>query len=194
MVEANNYRITVQRRETEDGLLFEGTVHELPDVAVYSDSFDEAYELAIDAIEGLYELAEEQGRSFPQPSTRETEFSGKFVVRVPKWLHRKLAVAAEENGTSLNQFMVSVLSFHESLGKVAIQYSEHPETSIAITPTFVSSASPATVHAFEGIMVSISELMHPGSNIAIGDDVGAMIGQFSYNTELVTEQRKADAA
>ena len=171
MVDANNYRITVQRRETEDGLLFEGTVHELPDVAVYCDSFDEAYELAIDAIEGLYELAEEQGRSFPQPSKRETEFSGKFVVRIPKWLHRNLAVTAAENGTSLNQYLVSVLSTHELRGVEALQYRAYPETLMATAQAaFISSASNVNVFSIEKNMTTIDEPRHSESMIPVGVD------------------------
>ncbi len=67
MIDPNEYWITVQRLETEDGLLFEGTVHELPDVAVYGETCNQAYDLAVDAIEGLYKLAEQQGRPFPRP-------------------------------------------------------------------------------------------------------------------------------
>lgn len=145
MVDARKYRIAVQRRETEDGLLFEGTVHDLPDVAVYGDSFDEAYELAIDAIEGLYELATEQGRSFPPPSKRDTEYSGKFVTRIPKWLHRDLAVAAADEGASLNSYVLSVLSAHKSRGNVVIQYSVESYTPVLAEPAVVSSGSAAKI-------------------------------------------------
>lgn len=141
MVDASKYRITVQRRETEDGLLFEGTVHELPDVAVYGDSFDEAYELAVDAIEGLYELATQQGRSFPQPSKRETGYSGKFVARMPKWLHRDLAVAAADDGASLNSYVVSVLSAHKSRGIAATPERAEPQTQMLAGTVVVSSGS-----------------------------------------------------
>lgn len=37
-------------------------------------------------------------------------FSGKFVVRVPKTLHATLARVAEDEGVSLNQFVVGALS------------------------------------------------------------------------------------
>lgn len=110
MTDADMYRIAVQRRETEDGMLYEATVKELPDVSVYAETFQEAYELACDAIESLKELAEDQGRVFPNPSTIDNEYSGKFVVRLTKSLHRDLALAATEQGVSLNQYVVSLLS------------------------------------------------------------------------------------
>lgn len=38
------------------------------------------------------------------------EYSGRFVLRVPRSLHRDLALRAEENGTSLNTLCVQYLS------------------------------------------------------------------------------------
>lgn len=117
-----DYRITVQRRDTEDGRLFEGTVDEFPDLAVFGETADEAYALVIDAIDALCSLLSEQRRPIPKPSEPEREFSGKFVVRVPKWLHRDLAQTAETQGTSLNQYVLSILSAHTGITKPATQY------------------------------------------------------------------------
>ncbi|WP_419079638.1 toxin-antitoxin system HicB family antitoxin [Phascolarctobacterium succinatutens] len=38
-------------------------------------------------------------------------FSGRFVVRVPKTLHRLLAEESEREGISLNQFVNNSLAF-----------------------------------------------------------------------------------
>jgi hypothetical protein len=38
------------------------------------------------------------------------EYSGKFIVRVPKSLHRQLDRLADREGVSLNQYLVSELS------------------------------------------------------------------------------------
>ena len=148
MIDSSKYRISVQRRDTEDGLLFEGTVHELPDVETYGDTFGEAYELAIDAIEGLYRLATKQDRSFPKPSIRETEYSGKFVIRMPKWLHRDLAVEAADEGVSLNLYAVSALSAHKVRGTAVIQHTTIPNVSILPGVTYVSSGSPLEIIGF----------------------------------------------
>jgi predicted HicB family RNase H-like nuclease len=43
------------------------------------------------------------------PAT-EQDYSGKFVLRLPKSLHRRLAQQAEQEGVSLNQYAVSLLS------------------------------------------------------------------------------------
>jgi antitoxin HicB len=49
-------------------------------------------------------------RPIPLPSTEADTFSGKFLQRVPKSLHRKLVTAAEREGVSLNQFTTAVLA------------------------------------------------------------------------------------
>jgi predicted HicB family RNase H-like nuclease len=51
----------------------------------------------------------EDGSEIPLPSYPE-EYSGKFNLRIPKSLHRRLAEAAEREGVSLNQCVVSLLS------------------------------------------------------------------------------------
>ncbi len=45
----------------------------------------------------------------PLPNSAD-RYSGKFVVRVPKSLHRSLAAAAEREGVSLNQYALYKLS------------------------------------------------------------------------------------
>ena len=56
-------------------------------------------------IEGEYE----DGRSIPLPTYPE-EYSGKFNLRIPKSLHRKLAESAAADGVSLNQYVTMLLS------------------------------------------------------------------------------------
>jgi predicted HicB family RNase H-like nuclease len=50
--------------------------------------------------------------SLPEPELRPSreEYSGKFVVRVPKSLHAALAAEAAAEGVSLNQLVVAKLS------------------------------------------------------------------------------------
>jgi predicted HicB family RNase H-like nuclease len=52
----------------------------------------------------------EEGLAIPEPQFDEEDFSGRFVLRLPKFLHRDLVLAAKDNGVSLNQFVVSLLS------------------------------------------------------------------------------------
>lgn len=50
-----------------------------------------------------------QRESVPEPLA-ERNFSGKFVVRVPEEVHRKLAVEAAESGVSLNRIASAKLA------------------------------------------------------------------------------------
>lgn len=45
-------------------------------------------------------------------------FSGKFLVRVPRSLHRRLAQSAEMDGVSLNQYVVALLATNDAIARV----------------------------------------------------------------------------
>lgn len=57
------------------------------------------------------EIALEERRAIPEPRRQDqSEPSGRFSVRVPRSLHRRLAEAAEREGSSLNQFVNVILA------------------------------------------------------------------------------------
>lgn len=111
MIDSHDYGIEVRRRTMDDEILFEARVRELPDVAEYAETFEEAYTLALDTIETTAEALSERGRAMPMPQVPVDSWSGRVTLRVPKTLHRALAEAAEAEGCSLNQYMVNVLSY-----------------------------------------------------------------------------------
>ena len=104
--------ITVRECEFEGEPLFEARVKELPDVREYAESAQEAYALAIDTIETAAAMFSESGRAFPLPAQPQDQYSGRVTLRLPKSLHRALANAAEEEGVSLNQHLVTALVSH----------------------------------------------------------------------------------
>jgi antitoxin HicB len=70
-------------------------------------------------IESMYE----DGNEIPLPgSVTEKQYSGKFNVRIPKSLHRKLDEMAGKEGVSLNHFLVSTLS--RSVGQKEVKESK----------------------------------------------------------------------
>ncbi len=110
-IDPHAYNITI-RRDTFDGeVLFEARVKELPDLAEYAESYEEAYSLAVDAIETAAEAFAEKGRRFPAAMVPADEFSGRVTLRLPRSLHRVLAETADTEGVSLNQHLVNVLSY-----------------------------------------------------------------------------------
>lgn len=51
------------------------------------------------------------GGNYPIPEPVDTEaFSGRFNLRIPKSLHKKLAITAKEEGVSLNQLTLYLLA------------------------------------------------------------------------------------
>jgi antitoxin HicB len=57
-----------------------------------------------------------QGQNIPEPM-ESNDYSGKFVLRMPKGLHRRAALWAEREGASLNQFIVMCVA--EQVGERA---------------------------------------------------------------------------
>ena len=55
------------------------------------------------------EVALEDRQPVPEPKSVE-EYSGKFIVRVPKSLHRDLAETTAREGVSLNQYISAELA------------------------------------------------------------------------------------
>jgi len=112
MAEVNPYAytITIQGIEDEGERVFEATVAELPDMADYAETFRDAYDLAIQTIQGAAELYAESGREFPKPQKHEKEYSGRVTLRMPKTIHAKVDRIAGKEGVSLNQFLVSIIS------------------------------------------------------------------------------------
>jgi predicted RNase H-like HicB family nuclease len=87
---------------------------DLPGCMTQAESLDEIAGAADEVRRLWIETEYEAGESIPLPSIPE-EFSGRFNVRLPKSLHRRLADLAEREGVSLNQLVVSLLSRHEAL-------------------------------------------------------------------------------
>lgn len=89
---------------------------EFPDLKGCMTQVEDASEIGAMAeeIRTLWlETAYEQGLPLPEPATQ-LEYSGKFVVRMPKSLHRDLALAAGREGTSLNSYVSYVLANREA--------------------------------------------------------------------------------
>ncbi len=96
--------------QIEDGeKTYFAKVQELPGCMTEADSYVEAAEMIQDAMRGWIEIALEDGREIPQPKVTD-DYSGKFVVRLPRSLHRDVAMAAEQDAVSLNQYIVTTLA------------------------------------------------------------------------------------
>ncbi|ULO22374.1 type II toxin-antitoxin system HicB family antitoxin [Methylocystis sp. SB2] len=88
---------------------FTAEIIEFPGCVATGDTAAEAVanveEVALDWIDATLE----QGQDIPEPLDR-ANYSGKLVVRMSKGLHKRAALAAERDGVSLNQFIVTCIA------------------------------------------------------------------------------------
>ena len=89
-------------------------VKELPGCMSQGETAEEAIAMIRDAMLSWIDIALEDGDPIPEPQPEE-EYSGKFVLRVPRSLHRKLVEEAEKEGVSLNAFCSAALAAAVSL-------------------------------------------------------------------------------
>jgi len=103
------YHIIIQHITDESGAYYFATVQEFDGCMSHGDTYSEAFENIHEAMEGWIQTKLENGFVVPQPID-DSKFSGKFVLRVPKTLHARLAMEAEKEGVSLNQYALYRLS------------------------------------------------------------------------------------
>ncbi|PKO22966.1 MAG: toxin-antitoxin system HicB family antitoxin [Chloroflexi bacterium HGW-Chloroflexi-1] len=100
------YTIELER-DPEEGWFVRAK--ELRGCTSQGDTPEKAMAMIQDAMQAWIEVALETGIPIPEPRPAEA-YSGKFVVRVPRSLHRQLAKNAEAEGVSLNQLINVVLA------------------------------------------------------------------------------------
>ena len=93
---------------SEDDQCYIGTCPGLMLGGVHGDNEAKVYKELCQAVEEWIAIYQEDGEPLPA-ATAGREYSGKFVVRVGKDLHKALAVDALRHGESLNSFCVHVL-------------------------------------------------------------------------------------
>ena len=97
------YTKIVQEMGDETGHYYYGRILELDGCQSTGDSIDDLMKSLNEAVEGYIEAKLEAGLPIPVPQ-QDNDFSGKFVLRLPKSLHRRLSIEASNEGVSLNQW------------------------------------------------------------------------------------------
>lgn len=93
--------------EDEGG--YRAEIVEFPGCFAEGETAAEAASNLEDAAHGWLEATLAKGQTVPEPM-EELDYSGKLVVRLPRSLHRRAAFAANREGVSLNQFIVSSIA------------------------------------------------------------------------------------
>src|SRR5664280_2114248 len=82
---------------------FVATIPDLPGCMSSGTTLEEALKGLEEAKELWLEGRLEDNEPIPEPTAVE-DYSGKFVLRIPKSLHHSLDYSARKDGTSLNQY------------------------------------------------------------------------------------------
>jgi predicted HicB family RNase H-like nuclease len=91
----------------EDGC-YVGTCPGLIYGGVHGDDEAKVYQKLCQVVAEAIELYQADDRPLP-PATADKEYSGRFVLRVGKDLHKKLAIRALQKGESLNSYCQKIL-------------------------------------------------------------------------------------
>lgn len=101
------YPIEVFWSDEDEGYI--ATVPDLPGCSAWGETEEEAVHEVHIAAKIWLKANAKMGREAPLPSI-DINYSGKFLMRVPKRLHAELARAAKVQGVSLNQYVLYLLT------------------------------------------------------------------------------------
>lgn len=102
-----NYKIEVVKDETEGGYVL--SIPELKGCLTCADQLEKGIEMLEDAKKQWLIAALEGGYEIPNPNVQ-VGYSGQFKLRLPKSLHKELAEKSKQEGISMNQYCLYLLS------------------------------------------------------------------------------------
>lgn len=106
--EFDDYPFEVRPLSEDDGGGFLITFPDLPGCMSDGESPEEAIQEGRDAFQCWMQAHIEDGRAIPQPNSGGEP--GKFVQRLPKSLHARLAARAKQEGVSLNTLVLTFIA------------------------------------------------------------------------------------
>jgi predicted HicB family RNase H-like nuclease len=108
-VSRKNDKYTYRVTWSEDDNEYVGLCAEFPFLSWLADTHEKALKGIRDLVADALQDMVNNDELIPEPIACK-HFSGKFMVRVPPDVHRKLAIQAAESGVSLNRLASSKLS------------------------------------------------------------------------------------
>lgn len=99
----------IEEVDLESGSYYVASVLELDGCKSHGDTPEEALAMVKDAMVGYLEVKLEYGDKIPEP-IEEHAYSGKWLQRAPKSLHKQLMEEAAAEGVSFNQYCLYKLS------------------------------------------------------------------------------------
>lgn len=101
------YRVEIVPDKDEGGFALH--CPELPGCITSANTVEEGLRLLEDAKKCWFSACLEDGSPIPEPAKLE-DFSGQFKLRLPRSLHKQLAQRSSDEGVSMNQLCLYLLS------------------------------------------------------------------------------------
>ena len=114
MRDLSQYPFEIRPLTPEDGGGFLISFPDFSECISDGETPDEAIQNGLDALEETIAALESMELPVPEPGSA-SNYSGKFIQRVPKSLHARLALRAKQEGVSMNLLVTTFLA--EGLGK-----------------------------------------------------------------------------
>jgi len=102
-----NYKVEILKEEEGNGYVLH--CPELSGCITCADTIEHGIEMIEDAKKCWFEACLEESISIPEPK-KPHDYSGHFKLRMPKSLHKSLAERSKQEGVSMNQLCVYLLS------------------------------------------------------------------------------------
>jgi antitoxin HicB len=113
MDELLKYPFEMRPLSEEEGGGYLISFPDLPGCMSDGETIEDAINNGIDAMNSWIQTAKEFDDPIPEPGS--SQASGRFVQRIPKSLHARLAARAKQEGVSMNALVTTFIA--ESLGK-----------------------------------------------------------------------------
>jgi predicted RNase H-like HicB family nuclease len=101
------YAVVVAHSQEDKGYI--ATVPELPGCSAFGDTEEDALREARIAVKLWLSAAKKAGRPVPEPIS-EKQFKGRFPLRIPTDIRRRLEIEAKRKGMSLNQLILQKIA------------------------------------------------------------------------------------
>ncbi len=108
MIDHTRYPVEVRPLSPEDGGGWLAVFPDLPGCMGDGETPQDAVADGYEAAKAWLEVAHECGDPVPAPSSGGE--SGRFVARLPRSLHTRLAARAAQEGVSMNTLVVSIIA------------------------------------------------------------------------------------
>ena len=108
MIDHTKYPVEIRSLSQEDGGGWLAVFPDLPGCMGDGETPQDAITDGYEAARAWLAVAEECGDTIPEPGSGGE--SGRFVARIPKSLHTRLAARATQEGVSMNTLVVAIIA------------------------------------------------------------------------------------